>query len=195
MTNVLTLAEQDLSLKRTSMSNGGEWHSRCLGCGGTDRFCVWPSGGNDGRYWCRQCGRKGDAIQYLRDFRGLSFLEAKRALGLEITNTSRHRAERAALLIVRDAYLDREKQRFCELTDVYRSLLAEREDCEIACRAIQRRPDLYTQKEKSFWTRKRASINEQIESLEHEVNVFTFKKYEAERFALWAVEQKHEQAA
>ncbi|MBI3799733.1 MAG: hypothetical protein HY268_22520 [Deltaproteobacteria bacterium] len=33
---------------------------------------------------CRQCGKKGDTIQYLRDFRGLSFREAARLVGKQL---------------------------------------------------------------------------------------------------------------
>jgi hypothetical protein len=32
--------------------------------------------GNGGRYWCRQCEKHGDAIQYLRDFEDMSFRDA-----------------------------------------------------------------------------------------------------------------------
>ena len=50
-----------------------EYAGPCPFCGGTDRFCVWPS---SGRYWCRQCNKKGDAIDYLRAKRGISYQAA-----------------------------------------------------------------------------------------------------------------------
>lgn len=63
-----------LHLKKTSNSKGGEYHSACPSCGeGFDRFLIWPE---INRYWCRRCGVKGDAIQFCRDFMGLSFREA-----------------------------------------------------------------------------------------------------------------------
>jgi DNA primase len=62
-------------------TNGGEHASPCPGCGGTDRFRSWPSQGKGGRWWCRQCGRSGDLIEYLRDFRGMSFGGACAFLG------------------------------------------------------------------------------------------------------------------
>ncbi len=37
---------------------------------------------NLGRFWCRQCGKSGDAIQFLRDIDGIGFKEAKKLLGL-----------------------------------------------------------------------------------------------------------------
>jgi DNA primase len=55
-----------------------EYASSCPVCGGNDRFRLWPE---SGRYWCRQCGAKGDAIQFLRDFSGLSYKEAVRVAG------------------------------------------------------------------------------------------------------------------
>ncbi len=66
------------TLKKQASTNGGEYAGPCPWCGGNDRFRVWPGAG---RYWCRGCDKAGDAIQYLRDFRGLSFLEACKYLG------------------------------------------------------------------------------------------------------------------
>lgn len=55
----------------------------CPWCGGKDRFTIFLDQGKDslGRFWCRQCGKKGDTIQFLRDIDGLSFNEAKAQLG------------------------------------------------------------------------------------------------------------------
>ena len=52
--------------------------SPCPFCGGVDRFCIWPE---SNQYWCRQCDAKGDDIQLLRDLEGISFEEAKEAVG------------------------------------------------------------------------------------------------------------------
>lgn len=72
--------------KRVAGTSGGEWHGPCPWCGGRDRFCVWPrhtSGAAGGRYACRRCERRGDAIQFLRDSDGLGYLQACRALRAE----------------------------------------------------------------------------------------------------------------
>ena len=61
------------TLKKQAATNGGEYAGPCPFCGGKDRFRVWPE---SGRYWCRGCDKMGDSIQYLRDFRGLSYQEA-----------------------------------------------------------------------------------------------------------------------
>jgi DNA primase len=64
-----------------------EYAGPCPFCGtGKDRFRVWPhhmsrGGASGGRYWCRQCGKNGDLIQYLRERRGLSFKEACETIG------------------------------------------------------------------------------------------------------------------
>lgn len=65
--------EMGLEPHKTSASGGGEYHCPCPACGGNDRFMFWPE---EGRYWCRQCDAKGDAIQFCRDFLGLSFRAA-----------------------------------------------------------------------------------------------------------------------
>lgn len=60
-------------LKRVSVT---EYCSPCPFCGGTDRLRCWPA---RDRFWCRQCGKKGDVVQFLRDRDGLTFVEAYRA--------------------------------------------------------------------------------------------------------------------
>ena len=76
--NILDLAQElNLLPKRSSLTNGGEYKSKCPKCQeGTDRFCLWPNQGPSGRYWCRVCEAKGDGIQFCRDFLGLSFHQA-----------------------------------------------------------------------------------------------------------------------
>jgi hypothetical protein len=62
----------------------GELCGPCPWCGGKDRFTIFTGQGKDGlgRFWCRQCGKGGDAIQFLRDLDNLNFHDAKKALGL-----------------------------------------------------------------------------------------------------------------
>ena len=55
-----------------------EWCSPCPACGGNDRFIVHPE---QGRFWCRGCGLKGDLIEYLRRFRGMTFHQAAEFAG------------------------------------------------------------------------------------------------------------------
>jgi hypothetical protein len=94
--NVLDLAyKHELNPRKMGNKDGGEWHSACPGCGGvdrpgdpSDRFAMWPEARNNGKecggkYWCRRCEKSGDAIQFLRDFEGLSFVDACRVLGRE----------------------------------------------------------------------------------------------------------------
>jgi len=69
------LHEDNHCLKRT---DSDEYHGACPWCGGDDRFMIWES---RNKYYCRQCDRKGDAIQYLRDFRKLSYHEAADVTG------------------------------------------------------------------------------------------------------------------
>lgn len=70
-----------ITLKRVASTNGGEYVSPCPDCGGDDRFHVWPNQGSYGRFWCRQCGKSGDMIEFLRWQKGVSFKEACDAVG------------------------------------------------------------------------------------------------------------------
>ncbi len=86
MTLIDLLNQDGIPTRRVSGTNGGEYAGPCPSCGGTDRFRAWPGQGETGRFWCRACGKQGDAVQYLRDFRGLSYLEACHFLGREPKN-------------------------------------------------------------------------------------------------------------
>lgn len=82
MTVMEMLETAGIHLVRASSNNGGEYHGACPGCGGTDRFHVWPEQNNgDGSYWCRQCEASGDAIQFLIDFEQMTYKQACDRLG------------------------------------------------------------------------------------------------------------------
>jgi DNA primase len=86
--NLLDLIEQYTRLRRVASTHGGEWCGSCVGCGGQDRLRVWPHADTPG-YWCRQCGAKGDAIQFLRDYERLSYREACARLGQPVDERAR----------------------------------------------------------------------------------------------------------
>lgn len=94
--NILDLVRQDgLYFKRKGATNGGEYAGPCPFCGGTDRFVMWPlkRGKRGGSYWCRQCGKYGDAIQYLKEFHGMGFREVCNYLNVnpdQLTPLVRH---------------------------------------------------------------------------------------------------------
>lgn len=71
-------------LPSAKQKTSGEYAGACPACGGVDRFLIWPDGRKGFRYLCRGCGAKGDAIQFMREFRGLSFQDACRQLGLAV---------------------------------------------------------------------------------------------------------------
>src|SRR5450432_3998626 len=77
--NLYELISQNTSLRRVAATNGGEYAGPCPFCGGKDRFRVWPNSERPG-FWCRGCGKRGDAIQYLRERDGLTFHEAQAQL-------------------------------------------------------------------------------------------------------------------
>jgi hypothetical protein len=77
MCGILDLLKQDgLDPKWVASTDGGEFASLCPGCGGEDRFRSWPKKGKGGRFWCRRCGKSGDLIAYLMEFRGMSYKES-----------------------------------------------------------------------------------------------------------------------
>jgi P4 family phage/plasmid primase-like protien len=51
--------------------------SPCPFCGGEDRFRVFLDGDKE-KYWCRQCGAKGDVLQYFQDTRKTGLGDAVR---------------------------------------------------------------------------------------------------------------------
>jgi len=90
--NILELISGDgFTFKRVAATRGGEYAGPCPWCGGDDRFLIWPEN-KGGRYWCRGCERSGDAIQYIRDTKGLSFADACRALGISKAGYRRKRS-------------------------------------------------------------------------------------------------------
>ncbi len=81
--DLLILIGRDTQLKRTAATHGGEYAGPCPLCGGRDRFRVWPSHPDGkGRWWCRGCEKHGDALDYVRECDGLTFLDALGVLGL-----------------------------------------------------------------------------------------------------------------
>ena len=76
---------------RAGSKNGGEYHGKCPANGpacvctedNTDRMRIWPHQGPVGMFSCRKCGHNGDAIQWLKDFQGMGYLEACAYLGIE----------------------------------------------------------------------------------------------------------------
>ncbi len=76
-----------LSPKKVAYTHGGEYHSSCPRCGGTDRFYIQPERQKKncvGYYACRQCGIHGDTLQFCMDFFGLTFKEAATRIGVTL---------------------------------------------------------------------------------------------------------------
>ena len=82
--NILDLLKQDGFKPQKESTN---YSSPCPGCGGVDRFVVWPDQGQGGRYWCRHCQKSGDAITYVMEFQGMSYPEACEFLGRELKSS------------------------------------------------------------------------------------------------------------
>jgi len=84
MPALLDLLPQDnIHVHKAASTHGGEYVGPCPLCGGVDRFHVWPEEGDGGKYWCRGCEKGGDIIQYLREIRKLSYLDACKEAGIK----------------------------------------------------------------------------------------------------------------
>ena len=119
--DLLELIGRDTELERVASTSGGEWSGPCPFCGGDDRFNVWPNHPQGkGRWWCRKCGRAGDAIDYIQERDHSDFPRAVKTLGLEIHSSAglvqaptRTRA-RPKLLVAPGAQWQRAARRFAE---------------------------------------------------------------------------------
>ncbi|RPI54552.1 MAG: hypothetical protein EHM56_06115, partial [Chloroflexi bacterium] len=82
--DLLSLIRRDTPVpgRPSASTHGGEYKARCPlpGCGSRhDALCIWPSPphpGGRGRWWCRACGRGGDAVAWLVETGRLSRREA-----------------------------------------------------------------------------------------------------------------------
>lgn len=93
MIDLNSLIEQHAPTRliKTATTAGGEYAGPCPWCGGTDRMRVWPFSTRP-HYWCRNCQQSGDAIQFLKDYKHLSYVEACNELGVEPGQQMQHEA-------------------------------------------------------------------------------------------------------
>ena len=187
--SILELAGQDIELTRVAATNGGEYAGPCPNCGGHDRFRVWQE---TGRYWCRQCARSGDCIQYLRDFRGCSFRDAARIAGKDLRPPPpAQQAHRRALEAAWHAYRDWARDKLIALTDWHRDLLAEQVTAQTAVRLAQNHPDFLTPDQRDYWESSFARICDQLGLLAWDLDILTSREYEAERLQMWKEATTH----
>jgi hypothetical protein len=134
--------------------------------------CVW---------YCFPCGRGGGVK---------AFAEAAGETWNSPRDKSRaERAHQAALAAAKQAYADWQRKWLIELTDEYRALVDERDIVETAYRASHRRFDLYSEEERAAWTCRLSEIYDRLAILEHDIDVLTFKRWEAERLRWWREEE------
>jgi len=85
---ILNLVQKHTTLQKKSTTKD-EWCGPCPVCGGRDRFVVWPSEGETGRFLCRKCGKSGDAAGFLMWVNHSSRAEACAELNLSPKPTRR----------------------------------------------------------------------------------------------------------
>jgi hypothetical protein len=92
--DILTLISETAGIvyRHVSNSEGGVYRGPCPWCGGRDRFSIYPER-RGGGYICNQCGSHGDAIQFLKDYSGLSFKEACERLSIDAVDHQNHQKQ------------------------------------------------------------------------------------------------------
>jgi len=86
--NVLDLyRSKGLDIKKVASTHGGEYCGPCPGCGGDDRFRLWPEqNSGQGSFFCRGCGKAGDRVSFLMAFDRMSYPEACASLNIKLEN-------------------------------------------------------------------------------------------------------------
>lgn len=69
----------NLHPKKLSDATRCVYYCQCPGCKSQNSFVIWNS---LNWYYCRQCRKRGDSIQYLKDFHDLSYKQACERLGV-----------------------------------------------------------------------------------------------------------------
>lgn len=100
MTDLLSLVEsRGIRMRRVGRKHGGEYAGGCPFCGDSgkkdsDRFHVWPeqrSNVCEGTYWCRQCGKRGDLVNFVMQTSGITFKDACDRLAIDLPKTEKRR--------------------------------------------------------------------------------------------------------
>ena len=143
---LLDLIREDVASVRPASRNANEWCASCPRCGGDDRFRIWTE---QNRYWCRQCQLKGDTLQYYRDFRGLSFREAARRVGKDLSpeEMRRNQRKREARDIVLKGFYEWRHGIFRHLVNLHDEIFF----AEMAYRSICRAPEVWTEEEQNYY--------------------------------------------
>ena len=182
--SLVDLISADVTLRRAGSTGGGEYCGPCPWCGGTDRFRVWPEAGN---YWCRQCNRKGDAIQYLRDCRGLSYPEAAKLVGKPLTpDPWRQRRQQITTQLTQD-YQDWKRAVWNDRLAASETLATDIQLYEAAYRALIRRPDLYPDADRAIRTL--AALYAYRDLLDQDLDLLQSSRHDHEAQAWWVAER------
>lgn len=88
--SILDLIQNETNISFHKTTTAGKQHNGpCPWCGDdgkgerADRFIIWPT---EGRYLCRRCGKKGDDIQFVREYKNMGYTEACEYLHYGINN-------------------------------------------------------------------------------------------------------------
>lgn len=177
--SLVDLISADVSLKR----KGKDFVGLCpFHAEKTPSFTVSP---DKEFYHCFGCGAHGDAIDWLRKVRGLSYQEACKQIGK---------------VLGPDPWLERRKQIKAQLEWAYWTwrraqwrYLLEREDelaldieaAEIACRSITRQPATWTGDEQEMWCWRRSELYLERDLISNQLDLLQSYRHEDEVQTWW----------
>jgi DNA primase len=95
--DLLALIEKTTQLQRVAGTEGGEYAGQCPlpGCPSqSDALRVQPNNSKAALWWCRQCGRGGDAIVFTMAYHDVNFPDALAMLGIDQWNNAAQPTER-----------------------------------------------------------------------------------------------------
>lgn len=143
MISLLDLIQQDVPLRR----RGHEYVGLCpFHAEQTPSFSVNEE---KGVYLCRGCGAAGDAITYVQRREGLSFREAARRVGKDLSATERKRTARtrAAVASVLHQFYTWQHDHARTLTQLHDAIWL----AELAYRALCRAPHVWSENDHQYW--------------------------------------------
>ena len=83
--HAIDLYIEDFGTSNLIQSAKDAFSGPCPQCGGKDRFVLWTS---KDQFYCRGCEAKGNSVEYLKIFRGLSVAEACKLLNYQAKNST-----------------------------------------------------------------------------------------------------------
>ena len=179
--SLVDLISADVSLKRT----GKEYVGLCpFHPEKTPSFTVSPQ---KELYYCFGCQKGGDAISWLREYRGLTYQEAATLVGKPLTpDPWRQRRQQITTQLTQD-YQDWKRATWNDRLAAAATLETDIQLYEAAYRALIRRPDLYPDADRAIRTL--AALYAYRDLLDQDLDLLQSSRHDHEAQAWWVAER------